>query len=141
VVEASREFVARLGEALASNGLQARYPLVVWRDREGFLKACACSDARSWAFIRDDLDAPDGVAPASVDGVQGPPPMAYPGDGSPESLPYPTLPAPLADGAIPPIAGAPVAPPQSAPSTPRPTTPTGPRPAPTPSKQDDTTFF
>ena len=138
VVEASREFAARLGEAMASNGLQVRYPLVVWRDREGFLKACACSDSRSWAFIRDDLGAPDRGAAASVeaDGVQGPAPMAYPGDGSPDGLSYPTVPAPSADGSAAPSGATP------APATPAaPRTPPRPRPAPTPSKQDDTTFF
>jgi hypothetical protein len=138
VVEASREFADRLGQALASNGLQVRYPLVVWRDREGFLKACACSDSRSWAFIRDDLGAPDQGAAASVDadGVQGPPPMAYPGDGSPDGLSYPVIPPPAADGTAP-ATGA--TPPAATPAAPR--TPPRPRPAPRPSKQDDTTFF
>jgi hypothetical protein len=141
VVEASREFASRLGEAMASNGLQVRYPLVVWRDREGFLKACACSDSRSWAFIRDDLGAPDRVAPAAApgEGVQGPAPMVYPGDGSPESLPYPTLPAPPADG-VPPATTPPPAASTGPRASPAPTPPR-PRPAPKPTKQDDTTFF
>ena len=92
VVEASRAFVARLTADLGEAGLQTRYPLVIWRDREGFMKACACTDSRSWAFIRDDLDAPDRLDPPTP--VPGDPlaPQVYPGDGSPESLPYPTLP-------------------------------------------------
>ena len=102
VVEASRAFVARLTADLGEAGLQTRYPLVIWRDREGFMKACACTDSRSWAFIRDDLDAPDRLDPPTP--VPGDPlaPQVYPGDGSPESLPYPTLPpiAP-ADGSTP----------------------------------------
>ncbi|HRJ64331.1 MAG TPA: hypothetical protein PLR59_08280, partial [Brevundimonas sp.] len=86
VVEAGRSFVARLTTDLKEAGLQTRYPLVIWRDREGFMKACACTDSRSWVFIRDDLDAPDRldppvVAPGAPDGAQ-----AFPGDGSPESL-------------------------------------------------------
>lgn len=150
VVEASRQFVSKLGEALAANGLRATYPLIVWRDREGFLKACACSDRRSWAFIRDDLDAPDRAAPSALDtgGVQPPAPQTFPGDGSPEGPAYPTLPT------IPPAGGtvAPAQPGQSAPTTPNaaPATPSQPgaqpaptprRPLPAPTKQDDSTFF
>lgn len=96
------------------------------------MKACACSDARSWTFIRDDLDAPDrietpGVAPGDPAAA-----AAYPGDGSPESLPYPTLPAnPPAAGAVPP----------PAPIAPRPATPAAPRKAPEPKQTEDTTFF
>src|SRR5690606_14148999 len=104
VVEAGRDFVGELGEALGGEGLRISYPLVIWRDREGYMKACACSDSRSWAFVRDDLDAPDSVGSPAT-GPDGPPMTAYPGDGSPESLPYPTLP-PLApaDGETPPAA-------------------------------------
>ncbi|MDP3080972.1 MAG: hypothetical protein Q8M90_09130, partial [Brevundimonas sp.] len=72
VVEAGRDFVARLTADLKEAGLQARYPLVIWRDREGFMKACACTDSRSWVFIRDDLDAPDRIDP----------PLVAPGDPS-----------------------------------------------------------
>jgi hypothetical protein len=127
VVEAGRDFVARLVEDLRDAGLQPRYPLIIWRDREGFMKACACSDSRSWAFIRDDLDAPDRVDPP-VAGVAVAPPVA-PGDGSPESLPYPAL-APLPSDPAPSPA-APVAP----------AGPPAPRKAPEAKQADDTTFF
>lgn len=141
VVEAGRDFVGELGEALGGEGLSLSYPLVIWRDREGYMKACACSDSRSWAFVRDDLDAPDSVGSPAA-GPDGAPPMtAYPGDGSPESLPYPTLPpiAP-ADGEAPPAAeAAPTTAPQTAPA--RPATPPAPRKAPEAKKQDDATFF
>lgn len=147
VVEAGRDFVSELGQALGGEGLRISYPLVIWRDREGYMKACACSDSRSWAFVRDDLDAPDriGSPPAGLD--EAPPMTAYPGDGSPESLPYPTLPpiAPAQEGETPPpsegspeAAPAPAAP-RTAPS--RPATPPPPRKAPQAKKQDDTTFF
>lgn len=91
------------------------------------MKACACSDSRSWVFIRDDLDAPDRidapvVAPGDPAGAQ-----AFPGDGSPESLPYPTLP--------------PIAPADGAAPTPAPATPPVPRPAPEAKQAEDTTFF
>ena len=90
------------------------------------MKACTCNDSRSWAFIRDDLNAPDRVAgPGSGEPV----PMA-PGV-APESLPYPTLP-PLA-----PAEGE--APAVTTPSAP--VTPPTPRAPPQATKQDDTTFF
>ena len=146
VVEAGRQFIARLTADLRETGLSTRYPLVIWRDREGFMKACACWDSRSWAFIRDDLDAPESVDPAPVaplgadDGA-----LAYPGDGAP--APQPGQPATLPYPTIPPVAGQP-APDAAAPGvTPAPrqapppaTTPT-PRKAPEAKRQDDTTFF
>ena len=141
VVEASREFVSRLNTLLRDAGAPAGYPLVIWRDRDGFMKACACADSRSWAFIRDDFSAPDTVAPSAV-GEPGPavPPTApTPGDGTPESLPYPTLgPIPPAGQAIPPAT------PGTAPATPaRPSTPRATQPAtpPQPTQGEDTTFF
>lgn len=140
VVEAGRDFAGRLGAALGGEGLRISYPLVIWRDREGYMKACACSDSRSWAFVRDDLGAPDSIGSPAT-GPDGPPMTAYPGDGSPESLPYPTLP-PLApaDGETPPAAEAvPTTAPQTTPA--RPATPPAPRKAPEAKKQDDATFF
>ena len=137
VVDAGRQFAARLGEELRGAGLQTRYPLVIWRDREGYMKACACSDSRSWVFIRDDLGAPDSVAPAEVAPGGGLPPAAYPGDGAPGSLPYPTLPPiPPADGPPPPDPG--VTPP---PAPTRPAVPSAPRKAPQAKKTEDTIFF
>jgi len=129
VVEAGRAFVARLAERLGEEGLQTRYPLVIWRDREGFMKACACTDSRSWVFIRDDLNAPDRIDPPAV--APGDPlaPQAAPGDGSPESLPYPTLP---------PLTPAPDATPDAAPA---PATPPAPRKAPEAKQSEDSTFF
>ncbi len=130
VVEAGRAFVTRLGADLNEAGLQARYPLIIWRDREGFMKACACTDSRSWVFIRDDLDAPDRIDPPTLPPGSPQAPMTYPGDGSPETLPYPTLPP------IPPAAGQP--PPGAAPA---PATPPAPRKAPEAKQTEDTTFF
>jgi hypothetical protein len=144
VVEAGRNFIGSLSEKLGEEGLQTRYPLVIWRDREGFMKACACSDSRSWAFIRDDLDAPDRIEASGIAPGDPAAPAAYPGDGSPESLPYPTLPAPV-DGSVPapaPIPGpAPGTAPGTRPIAPRPATPPLPRKAPEPKQAEDTTFF
>ncbi|MGV8929687.1 MAG: hypothetical protein ACOH1E_08035 [Brevundimonas sp.] len=133
VVEAGRDFVARLTADLKEAGLQSRYPVIIWRDRQGFMKACACTDSRSWVFIRDDLDAPDRVAPPAATPGDPQAPQAIPGDGSPEGLPYPTLP-PIAPAGEP-APGAATAP------TPAPDTPSVPRTAPVAKKSDDTTFF
>ena len=128
VVEAGRAFASRLTAALKSEGLGTGYPLIVWRDREGFMKACACNDSRSWAFIRDDLNAPDRIAASG----SGEPAPVTPGV-SPESLPYPTLP-PLA-----PAGDEVTATPSPAPAAPA--TPPAPRAPPQATKQDDATFF
>jgi hypothetical protein len=139
VVEAGRKFIEDLTGALAGEGLRITYPVVIWRDREGYMKACACADDRSWAFVRDDTGAPDRIGSPGSDG--GPPPAAYPGDGGPESLPYPTLPpiAPADGEGVPAPDAAPTPAPTPAPA--RPATPPAPRKAPEPKKQDDTTFF
>ncbi len=136
VVEAGREFVDQLSGLLKDAGLQTRYPLIIWRDRDGFLKACACADARSWAFIRDDLDAPDRVAAqGSGPNAPGLPDAISPDVGTDGSLPYPTLPAAPANGPAPA--------PGAAPATPgtAPAAPVQPRAAPQPKQQDDATFF
>lgn len=101
VVEAGREFVADLTDRIGAARLKSRYPLILWRDREGFLKACACSEPRSWAFIRDDLGAAppapeaqpieDEPALGAGDEPLPPPPVS-------NALPYPDLgPAPQMD--------------------------------------------
>jgi hypothetical protein len=131
VVEAGRDFVARLSADLQEAGLSTRYPLIIWRDREGFMKACACSDRRSWVFIRDDLDAPDRIDPPDVVPVDPSGAQALPGDGVSESLPYPDLaPFPPADGTAP-----------GAPSAPAPASSPAPRKAPEAKQAEDTTFF
>lgn len=124
VVLAGRDFVDQLGALLQDNGVPSGYPIVLWRDREGFLKACACADSRSWVFIRDDLGAPDAVREAA------PPadlPEAGPADAAAATPPYPDLNAPLPElpaEASPPPEG------------------TTPAPAPPEARQDaETTFF
>ncbi|HEY0052673.1 MAG TPA: hypothetical protein VGB49_04595 [Caulobacteraceae bacterium] len=120
VVTAGREFMGRVEMLLRGAGVGRGYPLILWRDREGVLKACACSDARSFAFIRDDLAAPEAVG----------------GDASPagpdQSLPLPPVsPAPAPAPATPPPAA-----PKAAPAAPR-----TPLPPPEPSQDEDTVFY
>ena len=147
VVEASRQFADRLGVLMRDAGVKPTWPLIIWRDREGFMKACACADSRSWAFIRDDLNAPDavGASPAAPLDVPAVPAVPAPAQG----LPYPNLPAIPPSGVQPapayptpgytpaprptPRATQPVAPPA-------PVAPKGPQP-PKPVQDEDSTFF
>jgi hypothetical protein len=124
VVEAGRGFSRDLSELLGGAGLQTSWPLVIWRDEAGFLKACACTDPRSWAFIRDDLGAPDRVA-ADVPATGLPEPL----EGSAQPLPYPDVPPTTAEPA------------PTTESPPAPTGPAAPRKAPEATKDEETTFF
>jgi hypothetical protein len=147
VVEAGRAFAEDLSERLGGNGLQVGYPLVIWRDPQGFMKACACTDSRSWPFVRDDLGAPDRIDPPVV--AQEPLAPA-PGVAPPDSLPYPALPpAAPAPGQTAPVPGAtpsvqPAPAPGSAPAArpaQRPASPPATKTTPQPKQQDDATFF
>ena len=56
VVNATRDYVNQMAPAAErARGLGDTYPILIWRDRDGFLKACACTDERSYHFIRSDL--------------------------------------------------------------------------------------
>lgn len=144
VVEAGRRFDERLSRLLKESGVEISYPLILWRDQNGFLKACGCADRRAWAFIRDDVGAPDrlgetqGVAAAPEAETEGPT-----AQGEAPAMPYPALPAippvDAPDANMTPTPGSSQAQPAT-PSRPgRPTTP--PRAAPAPTRQDDTTFY
>ena len=140
VVQAGRDFIGRLNGMLRGQGVGAGYPLILWRDREGYLKACACSDPRSWAFIRDDLDAPDQTSSPGTPREEdfAPEPLPYPELGDLPSIP-PSTEAPT-DSAVDP---APRNEPAEGATTPRPapSRPTTPREAPRAEKQEDATFF
>ena len=93
VVEAGRQFMSRLDALMRDAGVKPTFPLVIWRDREGFMKACACADSRSWAFIRDDLNALEVIAPVAPPAPEAPmtpepAPMVPPQS---QGLPYPNL--------------------------------------------------
>lgn len=134
VVDAGQKFVIDLTGYLRNSGLQPQYPLILWRDQQGYLKACACSDPRSWVFIRDDLGAPDRID-ADVPVELGLEPEPQP-DGTPP-LDYPDLP-PIPEGETQPETGD-ASPPSANPPAPK--RPTTPPPAPKAQRQDDTTFY
>lgn len=134
VVDASRRFEERLTALLTDAGVKVSYPLILWRDQQGFLRACGCADSRSWAYIRDDVNAPDRAQAPAPDQEVGPT------DAQGQPLAYPDLragtPADAAPQTLPPVDQTTPAPgqgrPQPAPST---------RSAPQPRQQDDTTFY
>lgn len=134
VVDAGQKFVIDLTGYLRNSGLQPQYPLILWRDQQGYLKACACSDPRSWVFIRDDLGAPDRID-ADVPVELGLEPEPQP-DGTPP-LDYPDLP-PIPEGETQPETDD-ASPPSANPPAPK--RPTTPPPAPKAQRQDDTTFY
>lgn len=168
VVENSRALSTELSALLRDAGVSTRWPLVVWRDPRGFLKACACSDRRAWPFIEDDLGVaarreptpePAPQTPTMVDGLEGPPVAA---DTGPGARPYPVLeeilPAPKPRYETPSApAAAPRVPALPTPAPSAPATPAAPpvaRPAPAEKappaadrrppraeRQDETTFF
>ncbi|MGA0545486.1 hypothetical protein ACO2Q1_09440 [Brevundimonas sp. VNH65] len=150
----ARDLAGELGRA----GVQVRWPMVIWRDREGFLRACACSDRRSWAFVRDELNAPDAIGRDAAPALPLEPDVEeVPATPLPAPLPYPQLgpspaPSPAPEAATPPAATptpAPAERPAARPAPPsrleRPT----PRPAPAkrepsrprPPEEEDTRFY
>jgi hypothetical protein len=137
VVDAGQKFVTDLTGYLRGSGLQARYPLILWRDQQGYLKACACTDPRSWVFIRDDLGAPDRID-ADVPVELGLEPQAPP-EGSLPPLEYPDLPPIPDEESTPGETGDEATPPAE--TRPAPSRPSTPRPAPKAKRQDDTTFY
>jgi hypothetical protein len=144
VVEAGRRFDEKLSGLLKASGVKISYPLILWRDQNGFLKACGCADRRAWAFIRDDVGAPERLG-APADDVMAPEAEGPASPGEAQTLPYPALPTipPVAtpDGAAPPTGSPQPGSAQTQPAAPsaRPGTP--PRSAPAPTKQDDATFY
>ena len=128
VATASTRFFDDLSGLLGRAGVRVSRPMVIWRDREGFLKACACSDRRSWAFVRDDLGAPDAVSVSQGVGEPEAEVMDAPSPTAPlKPLPYPNLPAPTVAAPTAPVTPAPAPAQTPAPSGNRPTTS---RPAP-----------
>ncbi|MDQ1154896.1 hypothetical protein [Brevundimonas sp. SORGH_AS_0993] len=150
MVEAGRRFDADLTAKLRPAGVVIRYPLILWRDRNGTLTACGCSDSRTWARIENDLET-----------AATPRPEARSAPGRQErdvaapvrpSLAYPELPPPAARPIPTPGAAAPASPtaqpqapaaerPRNPPTGARPPAAKTPRPAPLPRREEDTTFF
>lgn len=57
VVEASRKMVADLTPLLKDNGITFAYPVLIWWDKEGQMRGCACQDADTYRYVRAELGA------------------------------------------------------------------------------------
>lgn len=60
VVEQSRQLVDQIRPLLAANGVDGngfRYPTLIWWDKQGRMRACACEKPQSYRFVRNELGA------------------------------------------------------------------------------------
>lgn len=57
VVEAGRSTVDRLKPLLKQNGVTFAYPLLVWWNAKGEMRACACEQPQTYRFVRRELGA------------------------------------------------------------------------------------
>lgn len=55
VVEAGRGLVDRLVPLMKANGVDFAYPLLVWWDQDGRMRACACEKRETYRYVRREL--------------------------------------------------------------------------------------
>ena len=55
VVESGRAFVDRLRALLADNGVDRRYPTLIWWDAQGRMRGCACEKRETYRFVEREL--------------------------------------------------------------------------------------
>ena len=55
VVEGGRQVVSRLTPLLRDNGIRFGYPLLVWWNAKGEMRACACQAPQTWRFVRREV--------------------------------------------------------------------------------------
>jgi hypothetical protein len=99
VVSATHAYVDRVMALLRENGLTGEDPILIWRDKRGRLKACACTDPLSYHFVRSDFGAPDKApppAPATAPASGSAPASGAPAASAPAAAPTPAAPAPSA---------------------------------------------
>lgn len=159
LVTLGRRLAGQLEGLVAASGARVGYPLVIWRDAAGRLRACACTDERSWAMALEDRARPD-PAPTPIEAVPAAPPAPRrpPPPAAPTGRPYPDLPPPKVSPAertseTPAPAPAPraqrsapppppiTARPQAEPSARRESRPAPGRARPEAKRQDDSLFF
>jgi hypothetical protein len=58
LVEKGRALVDELRPLLAENGIELRYPTLIWKDADGQLRGCACEDRVEYKYIRSELGLP-----------------------------------------------------------------------------------
>jgi len=57
LVDAGRKLVADLTPLMKKNGVNFAYPLLVWWDKEGRMRGCACERAETYRFVAKELGA------------------------------------------------------------------------------------
>lgn len=57
VIEAGRKMVDDLTPLMKANGVKFAYPLLVWWDADGRMRACACERPETYRFVRKELGA------------------------------------------------------------------------------------
>jgi len=57
VVELSKATVKELTPLLRKNGIDFAYPLLIWWDKDGTMRGCACEKAQTYRFVRKELGA------------------------------------------------------------------------------------
>jgi hypothetical protein len=55
VVEGGRSLVDALRPLLKDNGVELRYPTLVWWNAKGEMRACACERRETYRFVRKEL--------------------------------------------------------------------------------------
>jgi hypothetical protein len=58
LVEKGRVLVDQLTPLLAENGIELRYPTLIWKDAKGQLRGCACEERETYKYIRSELGLP-----------------------------------------------------------------------------------
>lgn len=58
LVEKARQFVDDLRPLLADNGVDLRYPTLIWQGRDGHLRGCACETRETYPALRTELGLP-----------------------------------------------------------------------------------
>jgi hypothetical protein len=57
VVEGGRALVDRLRVLLKDNGIDLRYPTLIWWNDKGQMRGCACEKRQTYRFVRKELGA------------------------------------------------------------------------------------
>lgn len=89
VVGASRSFVAQMTDMLSHNKVVVGYPLLLWRDKNNQLRACACVNERGYHFIREELSVPSDLQ-TDTDNILSIPAKLLGSDDSASAAPPPT---------------------------------------------------
>lgn len=54
-LERSRAFIRTMTPLLADNGVALHYPTLIWRDRRGRLRGCACEKRETYRYVLGEL--------------------------------------------------------------------------------------